>query len=104
MDCVKLYKYIYLHSFTLTQIKMNITFTLAWSVNKFQYGIYTHTQCRSKTIYTHNTCPNSMKPSRCTPPPQNFPKRPRMQPEASQFSGFHKYEQNKTKQTTFLHR
>ncbi len=33
---------------------------------------------------------------------ESFPKTPRMQSEASQFGGSHKYKQNK--QTTFLHR
>jgi hypothetical protein len=33
---------------------------------------------------------------------KNFPKRPKTQFEASQFSGFHKYKQNKKKQTNNL--
>jgi hypothetical protein len=30
-------------------------FTRAQSVNKFLYGIYIYTECKSQTIYTHNT-------------------------------------------------
>jgi hypothetical protein len=30
------------------------TITLAWSVIKFHYGIYSHTECKSQTIYMHN--------------------------------------------------
>jgi hypothetical protein len=29
-------------------------YTLAWSVNEFYNGIYTYTECKSQTIYTHN--------------------------------------------------
>jgi hypothetical protein len=29
--------------------------TLAWSVKKFHYDIYTYTGYKSQTIYTHNT-------------------------------------------------
>jgi hypothetical protein len=29
--------------------------TLAWSVNKFHYEIYTYMEYKSQTIYMHNT-------------------------------------------------
>jgi hypothetical protein len=29
-------------------------FTLTQNVNKFDHGIYTYIECKSKTIYTHN--------------------------------------------------
>jgi len=29
--------------------------TLAWSVKKLHYEIYTYTEYKSQTIYTHNT-------------------------------------------------
>jgi hypothetical protein len=31
------------------------TFTLLQSVNKFHYGIYICAECKSQTIYMHNT-------------------------------------------------
>jgi len=31
------------------------TLTLAWSVNKFHYEIYTYMEYKSQTIYMHNT-------------------------------------------------
>jgi hypothetical protein len=32
-----------------------IILTLAWSVNKFHYKIYTYTKRKSQTIYMHKT-------------------------------------------------
>jgi hypothetical protein len=36
-------------------MNVNEYYTLVWSVNKFHYGIYTYKECKSQTIYTHNT-------------------------------------------------
>ncbi len=65
-DHIKLYKYIYfytyivLHSIKLiyTVLHLHIsyyTLTLARSVNKIHYGIYTYMEGKSQTIYMHDT-------------------------------------------------
>jgi hypothetical protein len=40
-------------------MNINKYYTLAQSVNKFHYEIYTYTECKAQTIYTHNTGPKS---------------------------------------------
>jgi hypothetical protein len=37
----------------------NRSYALTQSVNKFHYGIYTYTKCKSETIYLHNTNHNA---------------------------------------------
>ncbi len=52
---VKPYKCIgFLHLHCFTQLKINLQ-TLTQSVNKFHYEIYTSMECKSQTIYKHNT-------------------------------------------------
>ncbi len=61
---VKAYKYIYIYIFLSAYVKLylflhlhkcNKFYTLARSINKFHYGIYTYTECKYQTIYMHNT-------------------------------------------------
>jgi hypothetical protein len=36
-------------------MNVNAYYTLAWNVNKFHYGIYAYTECKSQPIYMYNT-------------------------------------------------
>ncbi len=51
LDRLKLYIYIFLH---LHECNEYYILTLAWSVNKLHYEIYTYTEYKSQTIYKHN--------------------------------------------------
>jgi hypothetical protein len=42
-------------------MNINEYYTLAWSVNEFHYGIYAYTECKTQTIYMHNTGLNTSK-------------------------------------------
>ncbi len=55
---VKLYKYNYFYTYTiLHDIKINLgSFTLA--PTRFIFYIYTYIECKSQTVYTHNTGSN----------------------------------------------
>ncbi len=53
LDRVKLYKFIYFY--TYTNVNEYCTLTFAQTLNKFHYEIYTYTECKSQTIYTHKT-------------------------------------------------
>ncbi len=54
----QIYTVLHLHisysPFALTYMNKNKFYTLAQSVNKFHYGIYTYSECKSQTIYVHN--------------------------------------------------
>jgi hypothetical protein len=41
-------------------MNINKHYTLAQSVNKFHYEIYTYTECKAQSIYTHNTGPQEL--------------------------------------------
>jgi hypothetical protein len=43
-------------------MNVNEYYTLARSVNKFHYGIYTYMECKFQTIYTHKIGPNICRP------------------------------------------
>ncbi len=49
------FKIIYFLFYTCMNVNEYYILTVAWSVNKFHYEIYTYTEYKSQTIYTHNT-------------------------------------------------
>ncbi len=69
---VKLYKYNYFYTYTiLHDIKINWgSFTLA--PTRFIFYIYTYIECKSQTVYTHNTGSNQ-KVWACTQVTQTWP-------------------------------
>jgi hypothetical protein len=65
---------------------------------KFSAMMWFNFQWRNHSIFK-NFCtasPNAMKPSQCTPPPQELPKSPRAWSEASRFGRSQKHKQSKT--------
>jgi hypothetical protein len=52
LDRLKLYNFFL---YTYMNVNEYYILTVAWSVNKFHYEIYTYTDYKSQTIYTHNS-------------------------------------------------
>jgi hypothetical protein len=52
LDRLKLYNFFL---YTYMNVNEYYILTLAWSVNQFHYEIYTCTEYKSQTIYTHNS-------------------------------------------------